>query len=65
MTAIDFTRKRAMALSGCPAPGDARAASRLVADLCEHVSHLERAVTELIDQLREVRAEVAALKETR
>jgi hypothetical protein len=65
MSEIDTMRKRALALAGCPAPGDARAAARVIGDLCEHVGKLERAVSEIIDQLREVRAEVAALRGSR
>ena len=64
MAAIDTMKKRATALAGCPAPGDARAAARLVADLCDHVGNLESAVTEMIDQLSELRAEITALKRT-
>jgi hypothetical protein len=62
MAAIELLRKRATAITGAPPPGDARAAARVLADLCEHVGVLENAVAELIRQLDQAKSEIAALK---
>ena len=63
MAAIELLRKKATALTGAPPPGDARATARVLSDLCDHVGTLENAVTELIRQIQNAKAEIAELKQ--
>ena len=62
MAITDVLKKRATALAGAPPPGDARAAARIISDLCEHVSALENAMAELIRQVQDTQSELAELK---
>lgn len=62
MSSIATIKRRALALSGAPAPGDARAVSRVVADLCEHIEVIEKAMGELIRQTEEDRKQLELLK---
>ena len=63
MAAIELLKKKATALTGAPPPGDARATARVLSDLCDHVGTLENAVTELIRQIQNTKAEIAELKQ--
>ena len=62
MSTIEDLVKRANALAGSPAPGDARATARVVADLCQHVGTLQNAVSELIRQIQDAQKEISLLK---
>ncbi len=62
MPTIDVLHRKATALAGAPAPGDARATAHVVAQLCDHVSTLQSAVSELIFQIQEAQKEIAELK---
>jgi hypothetical protein len=63
MANIEVLKRRAMGLAGKPAPGDASATARVVSDLCEHVSTLQQAVTELLKQMQYAQTEIAELKQ--
>ena len=62
MATIEVLHRRATALGGAPAPGDARATAQVVASLCDHVSTLQNAVSELIRQIQDAQQEIAELK---
>lgn len=61
MSNIATIKRRALALTGAPAPGDARAVSRVVVELCEHVEVVEKALGELIRQVEEGREQLELL----
>ena len=62
MATMDVLKRRAVALAGSPAPGDASATARVVSDLCDHVSTLQNAVTALLKQTQSAQMEIAELK---
>ena len=65
MATIEDLKRRANALAGSPAPGDARAVARLIADLCDHLDSLENDVKELLWQMQKAQSDLSLLKQTR
>jgi hypothetical protein len=63
MASVESLKRKATGLSGAISPGDAREVARIISDLCDHLSELDSAMSELTRRVQDAEKEIAQLRD--